>query len=125
MNLDLNAEFDHSIYKDDLFKICPTTGSITNLNKSGDIVFQSLQSTDPLNIGDAKLYFKIKIEDTTKEITLENNFLPSLFSNMRLRLSSCEIEQILYPGIVSTMLNFILIGDDQKYSNQAYGGFQI
>ena len=121
LNFDNNLEFQHSIFKNDLLKICPTSGSISNLNKSGDITFQSLQSSCPLDIGNAMLYFKIEIATTDANITLENNWFPSLFSLMRLKLGASEIEQVRYPGTISTMLNFVLIGNDEKHSAQGYG----
>ena len=49
-NLDSNIKFDHLYRKVNLLKISPTSGSISNLNKSGDIKFQSLSSENPLNI---------------------------------------------------------------------------
>ena len=115
LNLDYNKEFTHEIKKNDILKISPTSGSIANLNRRGDIVFQSLQTSNPIDICNAKLYYKIELEiEANKDITLENNFFPNLFSNMRLKLGSSEIETVLHPGVYSTMLNFILTGCDYK-----------
>ena len=47
LNLDYNKEFTHEIKKNDILKISPTSGSIANLNRRGDIVFQSLQTSNP------------------------------------------------------------------------------
>lgn len=116
LNLDNNKQFKHDIKKNDILKISPTSGSISNLNKSGDIVFQSLQSSNPLDICNARLYYKIELEDiaANEDITLENNFFPNLFSNIRLKLGSTEVENVLSPGIYSSMLNFILTDEDYK-----------
>ena len=116
LNLDRNKTFKHDIKKNDLLRISPTAGSMSNLNKAGDIVFQSLQSANPLDICNARLYYKIELEDigANEDITLENNFFPHLFSNMRLKLGSTEVENILEPGVYSSMLNFILTDEDYK-----------
>jgi len=113
-NLDHNTKFNNDIRKEDYLKVAPSASSITNLNKGGDIIFQSLQSSNPLDLPNAFLYFKIKLEDVDPNCTLENNFFPSLFSLMRLKLGTTEVEYINDPGIYSSMLNFVKTSDEYK-----------
>ena len=44
LNLDKNIEFNHDYQKVDVLKISPTSGSMSNINKNGDLKFQSLSS---------------------------------------------------------------------------------
>ena len=117
LNLENNLQFNHDFRKVDIMKISPTSGTVINLNKSGgDIKFQSLSSENCLDICEAYLYYEIEINVTSveKEVTLENNWFPNLFANIRLRIANNDIEQINQPGIFSTMLNFVKL--DKNYS---------
>jgi len=119
-NLDENMHFSHDYKKIDILKISPTTGSIDKLNKGGDIVFKSTSSENSLHISESYLYFEIEIEPgkdaagAINDIALENNFFPSLFSSMRLKLANSDVETIYSPGICSTMLNFLTLNKEDE-----------
>ena len=115
LNLDYNKTFSHDIKKCDYTIILPSSGTIENLNKQGDISFKVAQTAEPLDISNARLFYSVELlkedgtaalEDATN-ITLENNFFPNLFSNMKLKIASYEVENINNPGIYSSMLNFV------------------
>lgn len=116
LSLDSNYQFNHSFKKSDILRIQPTSGSIANLNKNGDIKFQSLSSENPLDISNCFLYYKVEIEDlaNNEDITLENDFFPALFSQIRLKLGSSEVETVHNPGVYSTMLNLIMTNESYK-----------
>ena len=86
LNLDYNTHFDHPFKKSDILKILPSVGSINNLNRNGELLFQVLQTSNPIDLCNFYLYFEIEINTNKKDITLENNFLPSLFNRMTLKL---------------------------------------
>ena len=85
-NLKHNLKFSHDVKKDDYLKLRPTTSSADNKNQSGGILFQVAQASSCLDICESLIYFTIEIKDITadEEITLEHNFFPKLFSQMRL-----------------------------------------
>ena len=114
-DLDRNYHFSNDIKKEDYLKIALSSGSIANLNKAGPLRFQS-SSPSPLDICNAILTYKIKIDELTEgeNITLENNFFPRMFSQMSLKLGTSEVETIEYPGEVSSILNFVMTDYDYK-----------
>ena len=114
-DLDRNYHFTNDIKKEDYLKIALSSGSIANLNKAGPLRFQS-SSPSPLDICNAILTYKIKIDELTEgeNITLENNFFPRMFSQMSLKLGTSEVETIEYPGEVSSILNFVMTDYDYK-----------
>jgi len=95
-SLDRTFNFLHDSKKEDYLRVAASVDSSTNLNKSGDIKFQINQTSNPLNLGAAFFYYKIKLSGFVAEsaVTLENNFFPRMFENMRLQLGSTEIENI-------------------------------
>ena len=121
-NLNNYVKFNHNEKKNDWIRISPSVGTSSNLNKAGNIIFSNQQTSNPLNICEASLYFKIKIDlKSTDDMTLENNFFPQLFSTARLSLGTTEVENIENPGAVSSLLNFVLI--DSKDKGCTYSGW--
>ena len=113
VNLDKNIyRFIHEIKKEDLFIINPSTS--TNLKKSADIIFESAQTSNPVDICNSFLRYQIEVTNIKlpavdfDNTTLTNNFFPSLFNSMRLTLGTYEIENIENPGEIPSILNFIL-----------------
>ena len=86
IQLDNNYKFSHPYKKYDLYNIHPTSSSISNLNKSGEIRFEHKASSSYLDISKAYLSFEIEIEDLEdgEGITLEYDFFPAMFSQMKL-----------------------------------------
>ncbi|ESO94790.1 hypothetical protein LOTGIDRAFT_161041 [Lottia gigantea] len=88
--------------------ISPTVGSKSQLNDGGRITFE------------INSYFRcdFKMKDGTQNqvpqtnTTLENNFFPSLFSEMVLEAGSNPIETIKHPGEFDTMLKTVLYPKD-------------
>jgi len=109
-SLDKNYQFSHPYKKYDLYTIHPTSSSISNLNKSGEIRFEHKASSTYLDISNSYISFEIEIEELEdgEGITLENDFFPSMFSQMKLSFGSSDVELIQNPGIYSTMLNHIM-----------------
>jgi len=119
-NLDRTITFNHDFKKEDYLRVASSVDSATNLNKNGDVKFQINQTSNPLNLGAAFFYYKIKLSGfvVEKDVTLENNFFPRMFENMRLQLGSCEIENINNCGEFSSMLNFVML---DKTTSDVYG----
>ena len=116
-NFDKSKTFDHSIRKKDTLEVSPSTSSAESLNKTGTLLFQVQQSSNPLDICNSWMYFKIKItgcDDGTTNIALEHNWFLHLFSQMSIKLGSSEIENIENPGDVSSLLQFVMTDSDFK-----------
>ena len=115
-NLKRDLKFKHDIKKDDFLKLRPTTSSADNKNLSGEILFQVAQASSCLDICESILFFSIELKDleADEEITLEHNFFPKLFSQMRLNLGGIDIEIINTPGDISSLLNFVLFNQNIK-----------
>jgi len=130
-NLDWDYAFTNDIKKTDYLRVYLSASSVTNLNKAGNTIFENKQSSNPLDICNALLYYKINVEpvvvlpatEAVKDITLENNWFPRLFSQMSLKLGTSEVENIQYPGEVSTMLNFALTDDAYKEESGTLSGW--
>ena len=118
-DFDKKLKFDHSLKKIDILEILPTTSSAEALNKTGALLFQIQQTSNPIDICNSYMYFKIKLEgisDTSDNITLEHNWFLHLFSQISIKLGATEIESIETPGEASELLNFVMT--DRDYRNQ-------
>ena len=113
-------KFKHEVKKDDYLKLRPTSSSADNKNLSGEILFQVAQASSCLDICDSLLFFTIEIKnlDVDEDVTLEHNFFPKLFSQMRLNLGGMDIEIINSPGDISSLLNFVLLNQNIR---ETYG----
>ncbi|ESO85597.1 hypothetical protein LOTGIDRAFT_155084 [Lottia gigantea] len=102
--------------KEDYIIISPTVGSKSQLNDGGRITFEINSLSNWLLLSDAYFGCDFKIKDGTPNenrvpqtnTTLENNFFPSLFSEMVLEAGSNPIETIKHPGKFDTMLKTVL-----------------
>ncbi|ESO99310.1 hypothetical protein LOTGIDRAFT_158390 [Lottia gigantea] len=104
--------------KEDYIIISPTVGSKSQLNDGGRITFEINSLSNWLLLSDAYSRCDFKIKDGTQNqvpqtnTTLENNFFPSLFSEMVLDAGSNPIETIKHPGEFDTMLKTVLYPKD-------------
>ncbi|ESP03468.1 hypothetical protein LOTGIDRAFT_171405 [Lottia gigantea] len=110
----------YSFYKkkEDYIIISPTVGSKSQLNDGGRITFEINSLSNWLLLSDAYFRCDFKIKDGTQNqvpqtnTTLENNFFPSLFSEMVLEAGSNAIETIKHPEKFDTMLKTVLYPKD-------------
>ncbi|ESO95962.1 hypothetical protein LOTGIDRAFT_176636 [Lottia gigantea] len=104
--------------KEDYIIISPTVGSKSQLNDGGRILFEINSLSNWLLLSDAYFRCDFKIKEATQNqvpqtnTTLENNFFPSLFSEMVLEAGSNPIETIKHPGEFDTMLKTVLYPKD-------------
>ncbi|ESO82749.1 hypothetical protein LOTGIDRAFT_155767 [Lottia gigantea] len=100
--------------KEDYIIISPTVGSKSQLNDVGRITFEINSLSNWLVLSDAYFRCDFKIKEGTQNqvpqtnTTLENNFFPSLFSEMVLEAGSNSMETIKHPGEFDTMLTTVL-----------------
>ena len=114
-NFDKPVYFNHDLKKKDLLEVLPSTSSAESMNKSGTILFQIQQSSNPLDICNSYIYYKIKIVNTAKvDVTLEHNWFFNLFSQISIKLGTNELELIESPGEVSSLINFVMTDSDYK-----------
>ncbi|ESO94775.1 hypothetical protein LOTGIDRAFT_161025 [Lottia gigantea] len=106
--------------KEDYIIISPTVGSKFQLNDGGRISFEINSLSNWLLLSDAYFRCDFKIKDGTPNenrvpqtnTTLENNFFPSLFSEMVLEADSNPIQTIKHPGEFDTMLKTVFYPKD-------------
>ncbi|ESP01962.1 hypothetical protein LOTGIDRAFT_157095 [Lottia gigantea] len=99
--------------KEDYVIISPSVGTKTQINDGGRVTFEINSLSNWLLLSDAHFRCDFKINATQNRIpqtntTLENNFFPSLFSEMVLEAGSNPIETIKHPGEFDTMLKTVL-----------------
>ena len=110
--------------KNDYIRIAMNPGSSSRVNTGGDLIFEVDNQQSYLYLPDSFLHceyslysdanFTTPLPDTDN-ITLENNFFPSLFTQMRLDVATQNIETISdSPGVIDTMLRFVTIGENNK-----------
>ena len=116
-----NINYRHDVKKSDYLTLGPSAASVIYMNQSGEIRFQLSQDSSCLNIGDAEMVFTVEIQglEVDEDLTLEHNFFPKLFSQMRLNLGGTDVEIISNPGDVSSLLSFVLYDENVK---NTYGG---
>ena len=108
--------------KQDYIKISPTTGTADNLNRTGIISYKVNNQANYLYLPESFLYceFNLSNREGTEapgNITLEHNWLPRVFSEMRLEIGSQQLEIINEPGEFDTILKFITRGKDYVQAN--------
>ena len=110
--------------KNDYIRIAMNPGSSGRLNTGGDLIFEVDNQQSYLYLPDSFLHCEYSLYSdaafttalpTADNITLENNFFPRLFTQMRLDVSTQNIETISdSPGIIDSMLRFVTIGENNK-----------
>ena len=100
--------------KEDYLDISLTTGTAQNKNNpTGNLDFE-IGSTDAyIDLCEAVVIAKMKVTvAANKNITLENNFFPSMFSQMVLRLNGNAFQTVDFPGIVDSIMKYITLPKD-------------
>ena len=100
--------------KEDYLDIALTTGTAQNKNNAtGNLDFE-IGSTDVyLDLCEAAIIAKMKVTiAANKNITLENNFFPAMFSQMVLRLNGNAFQTVDFPVIVDSIMKYIILPKD-------------
>ena len=113
--------FSHNRRKQDYLRISPTTGTANNLN-GGCITFEINNHSNYLFYPDSFIYCKFNISNQAGDavpgnITLEHNWFPRCFEEMRLEVGSQQLETISEPGEFDTMMKFFTHSQDAKDAN--------
>ena len=108
--------------KQDYIKVSPTTGTAGNLNRTGIISFEVNNQANYLYLPESFMYCEFHIANQAGtavpgNITLEHNWFPRVFSEMRLEIGSQQLEIINEPGVFDTMLKFVMRGKDYAQAN--------
>ena len=119
--------------KEDYIKVPPAGGTDSRLNTNGDINFEVENQQSFLYLPKSFLHceFSLYKDDTfktplpnTDEITLEHNFFPKLFDQIRLDVGAYNVETMTNnPGIIDTMLRFVITSNEDKFGSQIKGWF--
>ena len=108
--------------KQDYLRIAPTTGTADNLNRTGVISFEINNQANYLYLPECFLYCEFNLSnqagtEAPGNITLEHNWFPRIFSEMRLEIGSQQLEIINEPGEFDTMLKFITRNKNYAQAN--------
>src|SRR5438093_12022274 len=129
-DLDSVLEFNYGRQKDDYIRIFPNSGS--DLTKAGALRLEINNTQNFISLSDSflKCEFSITKGDGTAlandDITLENNWLPRMFSGMTLQVGGRDIENISQaPGEASTLANFIMTSDSYRKTYGALAGWIV
>ena len=103
--------------KNDYIRVALNPGSSSRINTGGDLVFEVDNQQSYLYMPDSFLHCEFTLYRDDKfttvlpsgdNITLENNFFPNLFSQIRLEAGTQPIESISSsPGVIDSMLRFV------------------
>ncbi len=123
--------FSYNRKNEDYVKIEPTAGSIASLNKSGEIKFEVYNQQSFLYLPESFLVCQFEITkpdggdlDESK-ITLEHNFFPRLFSQMRLAIGAKNLEEIQQPGEADTLIKSVMLSSDYTDKYGELSGWMI
>jgi len=121
LNITEKTEIDESIEKYEYHSYEPITG--TDLNRLGEIRI-NIETQDMFTHAcESYLVFNSKLVKNADDvayvnadvITLTNNAMMHLFSNIKYQLSGQEIESLFHPGQAATVLGLLKFpGDFQK-----------
>ena len=119
LNITEKPEINESISEYEFHSYEPTTG--TDLNRPGEIRLSKELFTHP---SESYLVFDGKLVKNADDaayvnadiITLTNNAMMHLFSNIKYQLSGQEIESLFHPGQATTMLGLLKFPDDFQTS---------
>ena len=122
LNIDEPFAKDESLEEYEFFEYEPITGA--NLNNPGEIRI-TIETQDIFyHPSQSYLMFEgqLKKSDGTAyanedAVTITNNGMMHLFSNIRYQLSGQEVESLFYPGQASTMLGLLKYPDDFQKSH--------
>jgi hypothetical protein len=109
--------------KQDYLRISSTTGAANNLNQGGNVVsFEVNNHANFLYLPQSFIYCEFHIANQAGtavpgNITLEHNWFPQCFDEMRLEIGSQQLEIISEPGEFDTMLKFLTRGKDYSDAN--------
>jgi len=118
LNITEQPEIDQSIEEYEYHSYKPITG--TDLNRPGEIRL-SIETQDLFtHPSESYLVFDGKLVENANDavyadadvITLTDNAMMHLFSNIKYRLSGQEIESLFHPGQATTMLGLLKFPDD-------------
>ena len=118
LNLGENFIKDESIESYEYHEDTPTPGS-SNLNQNNEIVIKINHQDLFLDISESYLHFEGRLlkKDNTSyvdadQVSLINNALMYLFSNVKYKVSGQEIENLNYPGETTTMMGYLKHSED-------------
>ena len=118
-----NKPFTYAKKKEDYLDIQLTTGSAQNINSVTGNFDYKVGGTDMfLDLCESKVIAKIKVTVANgKNIILENNFFPAMFSQMVLRINGNSFQTADFPDIIDSIMKYItLLGDYSE--NEGYIG---
>ena len=111
---------DESTEEYEYFEYSPVSETIETLNGSGEIRISIDSLSSFLHPAKSKLYIEGQIKRVDNggafgndaNVTLANNGIAFLFSQVKYSISSQTVEDIVDPGIASTMLGLLRYSDD-------------
>ena len=109
-----DKSFTYAKKKEDYLDVQLTTGSAQNINSAtGNLDFEIGGTDMYLDLCEAAVIADIKVTVAAdKNIVLENNFFPSMFSQMVLRINGNSFQTVDYPDIIDSIMKYITLPKD-------------
>lgn len=113
-------DYDNSISKIEYRSYLPYNDNSFNNN---DEIRININNLNFVQLSDSFLHFELKVAGTTPVNSTMNickNFIPFLFSEIKLEMNSVLIDSIKSPGISSTIMNYLSMTPDEKNASTQY-----
>ena len=109
-----SKSYTYAKKKEDYLDIQLTTGSAQNKNNATGNLDYEVGGTDMyLDLCESEVIANIKVTVAAdKNITLENNFFPAMFSQMVLRINGNSFQTADYPEIIDSIMKYVTLPKD-------------
>ena len=109
-----NKSTTYAKKKEDYLDVQLTTGSAQNINSAtGNLDFEIGGTDMYLDLCESAVIADIKVTVAAdKNIVLENNFFPSMFSQMVLRINGNSFQTVDYPDIIDSIMKHVTLPKD-------------
>lgn len=113
------VEYENAISKVEFRSYKPYTESGYNYN---DEIRINVNNLNFVNLSESFLHLQLTVSSLTPETAVEvsKNFIPFLFSEVRLEQNSVTIESVKNPGLCSTIMNYLTLDEEEKKSASQY-----
>ena len=109
------VEYDNAISRVEFRSYKPYTESRYNYN---DEIRINVNNLNFVNLSESYLHLELKISslEPANAVAFSKNFIPFLFSEVRLEQNSVTIESVKNPGLCSTIMNYLSLDEEEKKS---------
>ena len=108
------VQYENSVLKKEFRSYLPYNDNSFNAN---DEIRISVNNFNFVLLNESHIHFEIKVTSTTPAeatLNLNDNFIPFLFSEIRLEMNGIPIDSVKTPGICASVLNYLTSDAEEK-----------